>query len=200
MPKMLIEIDPKEQVVVPRVPTDEMRVVGFRANNKSQGCSDPDEVCGHCGDGFGERDGCGHAAVAAYNAMLAAAPRPEPVNVMCTRCKGECGRTVEEYHGDRIIEVHWVECEHCDGTGEEPAQPIPTAWQPIETAPKSGEFLLGVWEGSWNNPCQRFRVYHASGYSSGPSWAMLGRYRTEEGGAYKLAGWQPLPPAPGGEG
>ncbi len=51
-----------------------------------------------------------------------AAPRPE--HSFCSQCKGECGRTVEEYYDDRIIEVHWVDCEHCSGTGEEP-KPAP---------------------------------------------------------------------------
>lgn len=66
----------------------------------------------------------------------------------------------------------------------------------METAPKSGEFLLAVWEGDWNEPRKCWRVYHATGYIDGPSWAMRGRYRTEESGAYSLAGWMPLPEAP----
>lgn len=69
-------------------------------------------------------------------------------------------------------------------------------WQPIGTAPKSGEFLIGVWEGSWDNPKQGFRVYHAHGTKYGPSWAMRDNYREAEGGAYELAGWMPLPPPP----
>ena len=51
------------------------------------------------------------------------AQQPQPEQQVCSRCKGERGRTVEEYHNDRIIEVHWIDCEHCDGAGEEPAQP-----------------------------------------------------------------------------
>lgn len=66
-------------------------------------------------------------------------------------------------------------------------------WLPIEKMPKSGEFLLGVWSGDWRNPKQRFTVFHATGYKDGASWAMKGNYRTEEGGAYSLAGWMPLP-------
>lgn len=77
MPKTLIEIDTDTQVVVPRVPTEEMRIAGFAANNRTQACSDPDELCPHCGDGFGKRDGCGNAAVAAYVSMVASAPQPE---------------------------------------------------------------------------------------------------------------------------
>ena len=69
-------------------------------------------------------------------------------------------------------------------------------WQPMNTVPKSGEFLLAVWEGDWNNPRQRYRVYHAHGYPKGPSWAMQLHYRTEEGGAYQVAGWMPLPTEP----
>lgn len=84
--------------------------------------------------------------------------------------------------------------------GLKEAAPVAVAsqWQPIETAPKKGEFLLGVWEGNWNNPRQRFVVYHASTFGSlaGISWAKKGNYRTEEGGAFETAGWMPLPPAP----
>jgi len=69
-------------------------------------------------------------------------------------------------------------------------------WKPILSAPTSGEFLLAVFEGDWDNPRQRYRVYHAKGFREGPSWAMRGNYRTEEGGAYELAGWMPLPKAP----
>jgi len=72
-------------------------------------------------------------------------------------------------------------------------------WLPIETAPKSGEFLLAVFEGDWNNPRKRYGIYHANGYTTGPSWSMRGNYRTEEGGAYEIAGWMPLPPPPKGE-
>ncbi len=80
------------------------------------------------------------------------------------------------------------------------AEPAPKqaepAWQPIETAPKDGKILLGVWEGDWNNPKQRFKVYEATMYKTGPSWAMKASYRTEEGGAYEIAGWMPLPTPP----
>jgi hypothetical protein len=69
-------------------------------------------------------------------------------------------------------------------------------WLAMDSCPKSGEFLLGVWEGDWNNPRQRFAIYQATGYREGPSWSMKGHYRTEEGGAYKTAGWMPMIPAP----
>lgn len=69
-------------------------------------------------------------------------------------------------------------------------------WNPMATAPKSGSFLLAVWEGDWNNPRQRYCVYHAYGGKFGPEWSMRGHYRTEEGGAYEMAGWLPLPPPP----
>ena len=64
-------------------------------------------------------------------------------------------------------------------------------WKPTETAPKSGEFLVSVWEGDWNQPRQNLRFYHASGYPSGPVWGK--RYSTEEGQAYELFRWMPLP-------
>lgn len=63
--------------------------------------------------------------------------------------------------------------------------------QSPETAPKEGEYIVGVWEGSWNNVHERLRFYHATGYSYGPRWPK--QYRTEEGEAYKLAGWLPWP-------
>lgn len=67
-------------------------------------------------------------------------------------------------------------------------------WQPIETAPTTGEFLLAVWEGEWSEPKKHYRVYHATGYRSGPVWAKS--YRTAEGEAYLKAGWMPLPEPP----
>jgi len=69
-------------------------------------------------------------------------------------------------------------------------------WEPAATVPKSGEYLLCVWEGDWNEVKKRCRVYHATGHKDGPSWAMMGSYRLEEGGAYKIAGWMPLPEPP----
>ena len=72
----------------------------------------------------------------------------------------------------------------------------PAGWQPIETAPKDGKFLIAVWEGDWDNPKRNCTIYQATGFPSGPVWAMRGSYRTEEGGAYKLAGWMPLPTPP----
>jgi hypothetical protein len=68
------------------------------------------------------------------------------------------------------------------------------AWRPIATAPKDGEFLLGVWEGDWHNPRKRFKTYQARGFVGGPVWGA--NYRTEEGEAYEMAGWMPLPPPP----
>lgn len=68
----------------------------------------------------------------------------------------------------------------------------------VESIPTTGEFLIAVWEGDWGNVKQNLRFYHAHGYKNDPSWAK--NYRTEEGEAYKIAGWMPLPPAPeGGE-
>lgn len=67
------------------------------------------------------------------------------------------------------------------------------SWNDPSTVPNAGEFLIGVWSGDWNDPCQRFTVFHAHGTSTGPSWSMKSNYRTEEGGAYKIAGWMDLP-------
>lgn len=75
-------------------------------------------------------------------------------------------------------------CRLCGG-GE-----LVEAWYPIETAPKKGEYLVFVWEGSWDNPKKRFRIYHATGYPTGPSWAR--NYRTEEGEVYRASFWKPI--------
>lgn len=71
---------------------------------------------------------------------------------------------------------------------------IDNPWQPIETMPKSGEFLIGVWEGEWKEPRQSFKVYEATGFNSGPVWGR--QYRTAEGESYEVVGWmnKPLPP------
>ena len=65
------------------------------------------------------------------------------------------------------------------------------AWQSKETMPKSGSFLIGVWEGEWREPKQRFRVYEARGFPSGPVWGR--QYRTCEGEAYEVVGWMTKP-------
>jgi len=62
-----------------------------------------------------------------------------------------------------------------------------------DTIPKSGEFLIAVWEGDWYNPKRELRYYHATGYCSGPSWATLNIYRTAEVETWSIAGWCPLP-------
>lgn len=64
-------------------------------------------------------------------------------------------------------------------------------WQPVDTIPEEGEFILAVWEGGWDNPYKRLKVYHAHGFPTRPAWG--GSYRTEEGEAYRLAGWMPIP-------
>lgn len=58
-----------------REPNEGMRRQGFLANCKVQACVDYEENggCCYCGQGFDQRDGCGHAAVAAYQAMIDAA-------------------------------------------------------------------------------------------------------------------------------
>jgi hypothetical protein len=65
-------------------------------------------------------------------------------------------------------------------------------WKSIKTIPKSGEFLIAVWEGDIKNPRQTYRIYHAIGFENGPSWIKKGLYRTCEGGVYKIVGWMPL--------
>lgn len=81
MPIERFEIDTEQWAVVPRVPTQDMQKAGFIANNKVQGCSDPDEPCIYCGDGFSAQAGCGHAALAAYKAMITVAPHPEQAQI-----------------------------------------------------------------------------------------------------------------------
>lgn len=67
-------------------------------------------------------------------------------------------------------------------------------WNPVSSMPKTGSFLIGVWEGEWREPRQKFKVYEATGFSSGPVWGQ--QYRTAEGEAYEVVGWmeKPLPP------
>lgn len=65
-------------------------------------------------------------------------------------------------------------------------------WEPVETMPIAGCFLIGVWEGEWREPRQEFRVYEASG--CGPAWARS--YRTAEGEAYEIVGWMRKPEPP----
>jgi len=64
-------------------------------------------------------------------------------------------------------------------------------WQPIETAPKDNKkILLLVWEGEWRKPRQIREVRF--GYNGRP----INRYRTEEGEAYEVTHWMPLPEPP----
>jgi hypothetical protein len=68
-------------------------------------------------------------------------------------------------------------------------------WLPAETAPESGTFLIAVFEGDWDNPYRDYRVYEAFGTRDiGPRWGKS--YRTEEGEAYRVAGWMPRPDPP----
>jgi hypothetical protein len=118
----------------------------------------------------------------------------EPVSVTvqhwCEEVKGQPSRVLERAGRDRASAIEaW-------NTRSTPKHGEAAGWQPIETAPKSGEFLIGVWEGDWNQPRTRFRIYHATGFPQGPSWAQKGNYRTEEGGAYELAGWMAAPKEP----
>lgn len=71
---------------------------------------------------------------------------------------------------------------------------MPFVWEPVETMPKSGSFLIGVWEGEWREPRQQFHVYEAIGFSTGPVWGQ--QYRNVEGEVYEVVGWmqKPMPP------
>ena len=70
-------------------------------------------------------------------------------------------------------------------------------WQSLETIPNKGTFLIAVWEGDWNDIYKRKAVYEATNYIGyGLNWAQKGFYRTEEGQAYKVVGWMPIPEFP----
>ncbi len=66
-------------------------------------------------------------------------------------------------------------------------------WQGLETMPKSGRFLVAVWEGDIYEPERRLAFYeaHNDPLWSRPIWARS--YRTEEGETYRLFSWCPLP-------
>jgi len=70
-----------------------------------------------------------------------------------------------------------------------------TVWQPVETMPNTGRFLIGVWEGEWKEPRQRFRIYEAQACLKGPVWGVS--YRTAEGEAYEIVCWMEKPMPPG---
>ena len=105
----------------------------------------------------------------------------------------------EQNDGWRDLRIE-VDTDDCDSDFAKQAMQIvidrvnAKVWQPMETMPKSGSFLIGVWEGEWREPRQNFRVYEASGFSSGPVWGQ--HYRTAEGESYEVVGWmeKPLPP------
>lgn len=63
-------------------------------------------------------------------------------------------------------------------------------WCSVDTFPKFGLFVLGVWEGDWGDPKGDFRVYLARGTTNGPLWGR--EYRTTDGEAYLIHGWFPL--------
>ena len=68
-------------------------------------------------------------------------------------------------------------------------------WKPKETIPQDGRrVLIGVWEGSWREPRQAFRVFEARCHRGFQTWSRS--YRTEEGEAYEIAGWSELPDPP----
>ena len=60
-------------VAVPLEPTEAMSKAGKVAVDRTSGCSgEHDQPCAYCYLGFKHPDGCGHVAVAAYKAMIAA--------------------------------------------------------------------------------------------------------------------------------
>lgn len=64
-------------------------------------------------------------------------------------------------------------------------------WQTIDTAPMNNhKVLLLVWEGEWRHP-RRLREVRF-GFNGRP----INNYRTEEGEAYEVTHWMPLPPPP----
>lgn len=71
-------------------------------------------------------------------------------------------------------------------------------WQPIDTMPTSGEFLIGVWEGEWREPRKTFHVYEATGWHNliGPLWSKKHSYRSEEGESFEVVGWMEKPAPP----
>lgn len=83
-------------------------------------------------------------------------------------------------------------CPCCDLDAD--GRPATLVWQPVETMPKSGNFLIGVWEGEWREPRQEFRIFEATGFPNYPVWGR--QYATASGEAYEVVGWmrKPLPP------
>ena len=71
------------------------------------------------------------------------------------------------------------------------------AWQPVETMPSAGRFLVGVWEFDWNESRRdwepSFHAFEATGSPWGPSWH---RYDL----SHFVVGWMPIPKPPAVEG
>lgn len=70
-------------------------------------------------------------------------------------------------------------------------------WQPIETAPKDGSFVLGCQEGPWTEWFRQscapqtvaYRTYH-------PNQPGKAKWRDKDGKPVFITHWMPLPPAP----
>lgn len=60
--------------LVPDEPNEAMKVAGWKASEAAIGCFNHEhgDTCPHCGDGYGQPDGCGNQAVKAYKAMVEA--------------------------------------------------------------------------------------------------------------------------------
>lgn len=151
-------------------------------------------VCVRCGLEYDLREDCDPSPMCDLCAQQTV---PELVAILKSAleesgCDGDL--CAHKWHEDARAAIARVE-----GDSEEHLE-APT-WLPVETMPKVGEFLIAVWEGDWTDRFRKWRVYHAASSAQyGLSWAMKGQYRVEEGGAYKVVGWMPLPePPPTGE-
>ena len=79
-----------------------------------------------------------------------------------------------------------------------PAAAVSEPWQPIETAPKDGTYvLLGNNEGSW---VARYRPVYQSGFTPDNKWQsmMLNHDHMKRYPKLKPTHWMPLQPAPSG--
>ena len=71
-------------------------------------------------------------------------------------------------------------------------------WIPCsQSKPKIEEkVLLYIWEGDWNNPHQSRQIKLGRYFRDGHFGVIGSAYRTEEGEAYEVTHWMPLPEPP----
>lgn len=83
------------------------------------------------------------------------------------------------------------------GTTSKGLTSILPPWEGVQTMPKSGVFLIAVWEGDVFRPrqCLTFHIAEARPGWERPVWGR--RYRTEEGEAYEVVAWCSIPPLQG---